>query len=90
MIRDGSKESVAVEREMKILEFEERRNDKRLVYWIEFAAKFGFTHMHAPAYKLGKIKQNDYDIVAMLIGAIMFTLYTTSYLFQKIIKGKEK
>lgn len=61
---------------MKILEFEEKRNDKRMLYWIEFAAKFGFTHLHASGYKMSKIKQNDYDIVAMILFAFFTTIYT--------------
>ena len=76
-----------MQREMKILEFEEKRNDKRLVYWIEYAAKFGFTHLHTPAYKLSKIKQNDFDIAAILIGIGFAILYAFSWISRRILQA---
>ena len=83
-----SKASAAVLREMKVMEFEERRNDKRMMYWVEFAAKFGFTHLHSTAYKMDIIQQNDFDIVAIIGVLGIAFIYSISHILKRLVKAK--
>ena len=68
-----------VEKSMQLLEFEESRSGKDAVYWFEYTAKFGTTHLDSPTHKLSFIALYDLDIKLFLTGLFIVGLNLLFY-----------
>ena len=52
LLSEGSIESINAEKFQELLEFEEIRSDKDLIYWMNYEMKFGTLHLHNPTQGL--------------------------------------
>ena len=56
---------------MKLLDFEEERDDKNLNYWIKYTSRFGSLHLINPLHRTIYRKIYDLDIKAGLFGILV-------------------
>ena len=52
LLAEDSLELINAKKFQKLLEFDEIRSDKDLIYWMSYAIKFGTLHLHNPTHGL--------------------------------------
>lgn len=69
---------------MELLEFEEKRGDKDINYWIKYNMKFGNSHLINPTHAYSYRQIYDLDIKA----SIVFFLFLTYQTLKMLLCGK--
>lgn len=54
--------------------FEEARSGKNAVYWFEYVAKFGSTHLNNPTHNLSATAMYDLDIKLIAFSFVLIII----------------
>ena len=57
-----------------MMEFEEARSGKNAVYWFEYVAKFGSTHLNNPTHNLSATAMYDLDIKLIAFSFVLIII----------------
>ena len=55
LLAEDSLESINAKKFQELLEFEEIRSDKDLIYWMNYEMYFGTLHLHNPTHGLSYV-----------------------------------
>jgi hypothetical protein len=75
-ILDDSSYTANAEKMMRIMDFEETREQKSAIYWTEYTARFGTLHLANPTHNASTIQVYDLDIKVMVILACAIAAVT--------------